>query len=1663
MRQAARPEFSPAMRPPGGAAAPTYRSIAFIAPAGRTPRRAERCSGFGRFFVPFDRIPPSAAEPVRRRPVGRPHGEADPDRIRMLKKILKYTRRALLAVLLLLLLLPALCYIPGIQELIRREAERQAARTLGMELSIGRIRLAFPLRLTVTETRLVERGDTLLSCERLALDVSPGPLLRRRIDIRRLQLDDTRIDYGDSLAGSSLRAAIGSFSLDGMIDLRTRAISVGSVRLAEGDAALTMRPAPKREEPPTDTAAAPWRIDIGSLRLADAAFRLRNEPGPLLLDIRLDDGRAEAARIDLGNLAVSVRSVRLDGGSYACLMPAAGHDAQHETGRAAEGPSPEARRTAGTVPEAADAPAAGPWEIRIDRIELHDNRAQYAIANHRPTAGFDPAAIAVTGFDTEIDSLRSYGAQLAVRIRSMHFAERSGFTVEELCGSLALSPDGAELTGLKIATTQSSLRADVKAGAGILALAPDTPLTADLTADVGMRDAARFVPTLDRAVLRDKRIGASLQLAGTLADIRRLHLGVTSPGHLELQADGAAKQLLDPARAELAVRLDGTLRQMDFLRALLPDTALQRRIAIPGRITLRGDGRWQQGRITASAALGVGTGRLSLSGTFDAARKEYEAVLCCDSFPLGRFLPADSLGRLDLNIEAGGRGFDPLDKTMRATLRSDLARAEYRGRDLGGISLEARLEECRLAGLLASHNKALRLAWRLDGALSQAGQRLRIAGDVASFDLAALGLTPDSIGGRFRLDASAAHSEADGLSARISFDSIRLHGPAGESDIRPTQLTFATGPAGTRSGIRSGDLSMVFDSPSPLDSLTAALARSADTLRRGLRTEGIDMRSLQPLLPRFRLLAAAGRENILNNFLRTKGASFETLEIRGGNRDSLPAALRMRIEGLTAGGVRLDTLSAGLAGNGHALDYELRIANTPPRSDSLAHTSLSGRIEGRELRALLRRQAPNEQPTRLGFAVVWSDSLIEGRILPDLGTWHVNADNRIAYGRGRRITADLELTRGDQRLALHTVPAPGFTDGVRLDIAGIDIARTLQLLPEAPPVGGTLATRVELGLSSDSLSVQGSVTAAGVTYDGARFGDVGIGASYAQGSIRQADALLTLDADTLLTARARYGGGEPLEAECTIPGLPLQRLDPLLPADLLRLAGTLHGRIRMYGEPEAPRFDGGISFAQAQFRVPMIGTTFRLAGDTVRLDGRRVAFDRFTLLAPNGRPFTIDGTVDLTDLARTTADLQLRASDFQFLDVARKQRTAVYDTGYLDLNASVRGPLDALTVRGRLALLRGTELTYVMQDSPTEIRNESQDVVTFVSFRDETQEPAPETEAAPVRIGGMDLQLEIDINDEVKAGVDLSPDGNNRIDLRGGGDLTFSMNPLGDMALSGRYLLTGGSVRYNPPVIAQKVFAIRPGSYVEWTGNPADPHFDITATETVRASVSTDGGESRPVNFDISVQVRNSLEDLAVSFGLSAPEDLTMQNQLQSLTDEQRAQQAMNLLIYNAYTGPGTTARANAENPLNAFVQKELNQWAQNSLKGVDLSFGIDSYDETDPNGARTDYSYRLSKNLFGNRFRVIIGGKFSTDTDPTENLKENMIDDISLEYVLTRRGNMFLRLFRHTGYESILEGEITETGVGFIIRKKMARLLDLFRSADRTGKKRNRHESDTH
>ena len=185
-----------------------------------------------------------------------------------------------------------------------------------------------------------------------------------------------------------------------------------------------------------------------------------------------------------------------------------------------------------------------------------------------------------------------------------------------------------------------------------------------------------------------------------------------------------------------------------------------------------------------------------------------------------------------------------------------------------------------------------------------------------------------------------------------------------------------------------------------------------------------------------------------------------------------------------------------------------------------------------------------------------------------------------------------------------------------------------------------------------------------------------------------------------------------------------------------------------------------------------------------------------------------------------------------------------------------------------------------------------------------------------------------------------------------------------------------------------------------------------------------------------------------VKFDLSTNDDMTVANELESMSPEQRANQAMNLLLYNVYTGPGTKANASLSgNPLFSFLESQINTWAANNIKGVDLSFGIDQYNRTiDGSTSSTmSYSYQVSKSLFNDRFKIVVGGNYSTDANADENFSQNLINDISFEYFLNNTRTMYVRLFRHTGYESILEGEITQTGVGFVYTRKLRRLGDMF------------------
>lgn len=218
--------------------------------------------------------------------------------------------------------------------------------------------------------------------------------------------------------------------------------------------------------------------------------------------------------------------------------------------------------------------------------------------------------------------------------------------------------------------------------------------------------------------------------------------------------------------------------------------------------------------------------------------------------------------------------------------------------------------------------------------------------------------------------------------------------------------------------------------------------------------------------------------------------------------------------------------------------------------------------------------------------------------------------------------------------------------------------------------------------------------------------------------------------------------------------------------------------------------------------------------------------------------------------------------------------------------------------------------------------------------------------------------------------------------------------------------------------------------------------------------VNVNGGNqgSRTVPFDVILNVGNTLSSLAVSFDLSTDGDMTIANELSGMTAEQRATQAMNLLLYNTYTGTGSSvgnpAGGLSGNMAFSFLESVVNKWAASNITGVDLSIGIDQQDRLTSTGTSKSmsYSYKVSKSVFDDRFKIVVGGNYTSDASAEDNLAQNLLNDLSFEYKLNKTGTTNVKLFYHKEYESILEGEITEYGAGFMWKRKISSFRDMFK-----------------
>lgn len=1557
----------------------------------------------------------------------------------MIRKIVKYALRTAAILSGMVVLCVIALYLPPVQRLIKNKAVAYVSENFGMQLAVERLRLRFPLRLAIDDAQAVTTGgDTLFRCASLRADIALWPLLRKEVVVRQFEFGETSFHLNDTTGGLDLKVRVRELALTAdRVDLAQQTAHIPSLRLSGATVGLTLSEA-QPDTAAIDTATAPlrWKIAADRLLLDKIAFAMRNTSPESDLTARIESGEIDSCAVDLGDQSVDVGRLSLDGGGFAYLSDTT------------------ASSLPGDQTEPADTSVPAPWTIVADAIRIGDFSVRYGLPWGTPRPGFDPNHIGISGLSITIDSAFNRGTEVRATLADLRFTERSGLVVTRTRGDIRMDSTGYSLQSFLLQTAASTLRAQALVGGGIASMEPATPIDIDLSLTLGASDLSRFIEWNDtlRRQLGNRTLTVGAQVGGILNKLNLSRFSVELPRVFALRASGSVQQPTDPERMQGRVALNGELTDPRFFSPLLPDG-----MTLP-RMRLRSDLRAAAGRFKGLATLWAGDGKLTAEGSLIPRSEQYTARIEADSLPLYAVLPTDSSSIATFAIRADGRGFDPFSSRTAARVEAQVTHAVYDRLDFGGLSLTAALADHRFRGQFTGENRALNADLHFGGLLTRARQEASIEGRIAQLDLERMHLVTQPANASLRLRAAASATETKAYTATVELDTVRVRYGTFENTVSRTTLTAEADSAHARADVSSGDLQLTFRSLTGLDSLAGGFDRAIPEIRRQIRASRIDADTLGHTLPPFSLDFRAGRNNILNHYLLARGMGFGQATLTARTTHGKPFDIRAEVNRFSTEGIVLDTIQAGIGSRNGRLRYFARLGNRPGNMNRLGSIFLDGNASGNSaLVRLVQLDRKGRKGLDFGLRGTLTDSAVTVNLVPrrpvfGFSEWSVNGGNYVRYAFDRSLTADLRIQRPGQSFSLQSSTASDMPAGsLRLGVTGFDIAGALNLLPKAPPVGGRLGVDLTFGLADSLLAAQGTIAIDTLRYENRPVGDVGLQLAYRSETRngQQGSASLSIDRQPALSLSGHYHPADTARAvrlTADLPGIPLAVLNPFLPEGSGSLTGTLAGHIEADGPTDALRLDGSLRFVKTSVDVAAIGTRFGISENPILLQGGQVMFKEWGLIAPNRQPLAVNGSIDLHDFRQIAADLRIDASDFQLVNVEKNMSAMVFGRASADLSARVRGPLEALNIRGSATLLTGTEVTYVMRESPMSVRDQSQNVVNFTSFNDTTTVYGVRPPAI-IRPTGIDMLMNVSIDPDVEISVYLSEDGRNRIDLHGGGNLTYSMNRLGDTRFAGKYELSGGRVRYSPPVISTKDFAISPGGYVSWTGDIADPSFSIRAAQTLRTTVTMEDQTSRQVTFQIIIAISGSMQQLDVQFDLAAPEDLTLQNQLASLTPEQRQNQAMSLLIYNTYTSPGTSAKVNTGNPLNSFIAKELNQWAQNSLPGVDLSFGVDSYDDpaAGPGGTRTDYSYKLSKKFFDNRVRVSVGGKVTTG-DPNQSAAENLIDDISLEYQLTRRDNMYLKVFRETDFESILEGDVTETGVGFGVRKKILKLGDLFR-----------------
>ena len=1185
-----------------------------------------------------------------------------------------------------------------------------------------------------------------------------------------------------------------------------------------------------------------------------------------------------------------------------------------------------------------------------------------------------------------------------------------------------------------------------------------------------MNDLLLLVPSLRSTFYKEQneQIRINGRINGKLNNFNIADLELAGLMQTKMEISGQIKGLPDAKRAIYHIQIKNLSTSKHDINIFLTENTIPQHIRIPESLSVHGRFDGSPDQFNVDMALNSGFGGAGIHGQLNIPNKQYDLNVDLSDFDLGKLLSQDSLlGKVDLHAMAKGNGFD--FKKMQSVAHFQIPAAMVKGYNYRNLSMDISMQDGMYHINSIFNDPHIKGQFDAKGKWVEKFPSLLLDLKMDTINLQALHLMKDNLAMSFNLNTDLANTDPDAVEGRIYLTALGMNYRDKQLSIDSIYLEAAKKDSLQSLLLHSEMADLNLSGRYKITEIKQALVQ---TINHYYKIPGFTAERISPQNWQMNL-SVRPSPNLLAYDSTLSGS--DTVQVKMGlNSLTNDFHLSLLAPSIHFENQFIQDLSATAGTNDSTINYAVQLGAAHWAGLDLYRSGIFGRLANNTFRnTIVLNDAKNKERYHLGTLLTgmtngWKLSLLADSLILNYDAWNASGDNFIQYDSSGLFVNHLQIDHENQSLLINSSSSsPQSPIGVSFNHFRI---KTLSSFAgrDSALLDGELNGQTDLRDILSNPSFTSNVRIDNLAYNNDTLGNISILVDNQQPNIFSTNLSFEGKENDARVSGIYYSKEKSMDMKIDIGKLDLSIIKPFSAGQIRNIRGWLKGNLHATGSFDQPVLTGSLQFDSTYITPFISGERLKLSSDSIQFNKEGISFNKFTFLDSAGHKAILDGHLYTKDYKQYRFDLAFNADDFILVNTPIETNRIFYGKLNMDIGLQIKGDIDAPAVTGNLHVNKQTDFTLILPSSDPEVVSR-QGVVVFAdkdhpldTARIRTYLDSLNRNAGFRNITAL---ANIETDSSAKFNLVINERTGDALSVRGRASLSGAINKNGKMSLTGNYVLDDGAYNLSLRLLKRK-FNLERGSTITWTGDPTGATINITATYLcTTAPISLVGNQmsgmsqeeinkyNQKLPFMVNLKMQGLLLKPQITFSITLPPNETalwqnVDNKLTELNNNvaELNKQVFALLLFNTFisenpyastSGGNSNAALMASQSASNILTSQLNELAGGFGKRVDLSLNVNSDQTYNTSGQavnQTALQVGVSKNLFGDRVKVSVGSDFLLAGASQGPNASNIAGNVKIDYTLTPDGKYIIRVYSVNQYNTVVQGQVVETGVSFII-----------------------------